>query len=344
MRTAVPGAALTLLAAFLLAAAGPARALEDDAAAADRSAYVAPLRVRNTFPVAQLYGLPRALGAELIEAGSEWTLTLDHASNFTSDFSSGNAAFFDGETSVFSLAWRRPLREAFEIGVELPYVVHSGGFLDGVIEGFHGLTGLPNGGRQRAPSGRIDYLVRLRGRNLVDFQDSRRELGDLRAWLGYQLREGERDALALRVQLKAPTGDVQNLSGSGGTDLSIALEYARRDLLADVPLSLSLMGGAVRLGDSDLPGWAQEGAALFGHVGLQYRLGPRLALLAQLDGHGDLLDTAVPQVAEWALQGTLGGRWWFSPKLWLELGVAEDLRSQTSSDVVFQLALGVRGR
>jgi len=302
----------------------------------------APLRVRNTLPTSQLYGLPRALGAEMQRRGTEVTFAVDLGSNFTSDFDPEASAFFDGETTVFSLGLRAPLGRRMEWGLEIPYVLHSGGFLDGFLETFHDFTGLSDGGRDRAPKNRLDYLVAYRGTDYADFRDRQHHLGDVRGWLGYQLHRSAARALGVRAQVKLPTGRVKDLSGSNGTDGTLWLEYSDRALLASIGLSLSLMGGVVVLGDGDLAPEAQKGYALLGHLGLQYAITKRVTLLAQVDTHSQLVDTGVPQATNGAVQGTLGGRWSISPKYWVDLGVVEDLRPQTSSDVVFQFLMGAR--
>ncbi len=313
------------------------------AVAADELAVeAAPLRVRNILPPAQMYGLPRALGAAMVDGGTELTLTIDHGSNFTADFEQDAGAFFDGETTVLSVGLRGPLRERMEWGVEIPYVVHSGGFLDGLLETFHDLTGLSDGGRDHAPKNRLDYLVTYQGTDYARFTDSRHHLGDVRGWLGYQLHRSAARTLGVRAQLKLPTGRVRDLSGSEGTDGALWLEYNDRAVLAGLGLSLSLMAGMVRLGNGDLAPRAQKDMALVGHLGLQYGLTQRVVLHAQVDTHSRLLDTGVPQVADGAIQGTLGGRWLIASKYWLDLGVVEDLRPQSASDVVFQVLVGGR--
>jgi len=336
---------LKVLAAALSAAASVAALvlLELSAAADEHLApEAAPLAVRNTLPVAQLYGLPRALGAAMQRQGTEVTFGVDLGSNFTSDFEPDAGAFFDGETTVFSLGVRAPLGRRMEWGLEIPYVLHSSGFLDGFLETFHDVTGLSDGGREKAPKNRLDYLVTYRGTDYARFKKHQHHLGDVRGWLGFQLHQSAARTLGVRAQLKLPTGRVKDLSGSDGTDGALWLEYSDRALLASLGLSLSLMGGVVILGDGDLAPDAQKDYAMVGHLGLQYGVTRRVTLLAQVDAHSQLLDTGVPQVANGAVQGTLGGRWSISPKYWMDLGVIEDLRPQTSSDVVFQFLMGAR--
>lgn len=303
-----------------------------------------PLAVRNVLPTAQLYGLPRPLGAAMARH-TELSLSVDHASNFSAAAADGVTVAFDGETTVLGLTLRGPLAAAggrMEWGVEVPWVIHSSGFLDGFIDGFHDLTGFPDGGRGEAPRNRLEYLVAYPGATAVRVDDAANHVGDLRSWIGYQLVRSTARTLGLRAQLKLPTGRVADLSGSEGADVALWLEYADRSLLGRYRLSLSVMGGLVLLGEGELAAPAQQDLVPVGHLGLQFLLSPRVRLHAQIDAHGDLLDSGVAQAAEAAVQGTLGGRWLFSPHGWLSFAVIEDLRADSAPDVVFQLALGRR--
>ncbi len=46
--------------------------------------------------------------------------------------------------------------------------------------------------------------------------------------------------------------------------------------------------------------------------------------------------------AQAGVQGSLGARFTVTPKFWVDVGLMEDLRSQSAPDIVFQLLLGVR--
>ncbi len=120
-----------------------------------------PLVVRNITPVAHLYGIPAALGSRIWRgedggsssafAGLEYSINLEHASSFTSVRTATSSVFFDGETTVANYSLRGTLANPFaassrgdaaepralEWGLALPLVLHSGGYLDNVIDEFH---------------------------------------------------------------------------------------------------------------------------------------------------------------------------------------------------------------
>jgi len=307
------------------------------AAAAD-----GPLRVRNVGPIVQMYGMPRMVGARTMAAGIELTFNVEAANNFQSDDRSGTFAFFDGESYITSYRMRGGWREALEWGVEIPYVAHTGGALDGLVDEFHELFGLPDGGRSLAPRGRLDYLVRADGVVYADFDDSVQSLGDVRGFLGYQVFDGSAQAFALRGQLKAPTGKVKDLSGSEGWDLSAWGEYQYDMVAAGRTVSLTASAGVSYLGEGELLPDDQVRWLWFGHLGLQIPLHARVTFLAQLDGHTDVLDSGNPLVADGGVLSTLGGRISITERLWLDLAVIEDLDNESAADVAFQILLGTR--
>ncbi len=305
-----------------------------------------PLRVRNLMPVAQLYGLPRPLGADLSQPGTRVDLALEVANNFTDKTRAADTAVHDGETYLTTLSVSRALgaQQRFEIGVEVPYLSHTDGHLDGFIDGFHDLFGFPDAGRSDAPRNVLDHQVVVAGVTYADFQRPKGHLGDVRAWFGYQGLRGAERSLALRGMVKFPTGSVDTLTGSEATDFAIWVEYADSRLLRALGLETSLMAGAVLLGDGELAPAAQRDVAGFFHFGLQLPLGKRLRLHGQLDAHTELLDSPLRQIGGSALQGTLGGRIQLGQRFWLDLGVVENLTTKSAPDVTFQVVLGGRFR
>ena len=61
-----------------------------------------------------------------------------------------------------------------------------------------------------------------------------------------------------------------------------------------------------------------------------------------MDLHSELIDSGVAQATGAVLLGTLGGRVHITDRLWLDLGVTEDLAGSAGSDVAFLISL--RGR
>lgn len=301
-----------------------------------------PLAVRNLSPVVQLYGMPRMSGSRVLNDQTQFSINIEAANNFQSENRLGTFVFFDGETLVTSARVRSSLGRGFEWGFEIPYVAHTGGALDGVVDEFHEVFGLPDGERSLAPRGRLDYLIRSNGVVYADFNDSVKSLGDVRGFLGYQVFDTPNHALAVRTQIKLPTGRVDDLSGSEGTDVSLWGEYEYDVYSKILDFKLTLSGGVSYLGEGKLIPEDQVSWLGFGHVGLQIPIHPRVALIAQVDAHTDVLDTGNPLIADGGLLGTIGGRVGLGELWWLDLAIIEDLENESASDVVFQFLFGAR--
>ena len=300
-----------------------------------------PLGVRNVSPVVQLYGIPRMTGARVAKADWDVSFNVEIGNNFQSERGDTAIAFFDGETYVNSFRARRGFANHWEWGVEIPWVVHAPGSLDGLIDEFHELFGLPDAGRSSAPRGRLDYFVADNEMIYADFDNSRRGLGDARAYVGWSLIDQPGTAFVVRSMIKLPTGKVDKLTGSEAMDIALWGEYERHFRVAGKRLRLSLGGGVARLGEGNMMPEQQEDWVHFGHLGVQIPIHPRVELHAQLDAHSRVLDTGNPVLADGGLLGTLGGRVGVTQRLWLDLAVIEDLAAESASDVVFQILLGM---
>ena len=62
----------------------------------------------------------------------------------------------------------------------------------------------------------------------------------------------------------------------------------------------------------------------------------------QADAQGAAFDVDSPILGRETLLGTLGGRVRLRDRLWLDLGVVEDLYSDSAPDVIFHLSIGNR--
>ena len=297
------------------------------------------LELRNTSPLAQIFGIPAMRGARA--EGWRLRFDVDAANSFTGGFNSSEFVFLDGETSTFSYTVKRGFLDRWEGGLEIPWVVHSGGRFDGLIDEFHDLFGLPDGGRPFAERGLTDYFVQVDGVLEVDVNSKTSDLGDIRGWLGYGIYETPDRSLVSRLHLKLPTGRARNLSGSGAVDVALGIDYVDEALLSIVGVQLSLGAGLTFIGKGDLLRDRREALVPYGHIGLRRQVGRmnRLGLLAQLDAHGALFDAELSHLGEPVLQGTLGFQFDFTPKSRIELALIEDLSGAAAADVIFKLSV-----
>jgi uncharacterized protein DUF3187 len=143
----------------------------------------------------------------------------------------GQTAFIlDGETLRISLGLQVGVTPRFEVDVEVPFLDHSGGFLDSTIDSYHARFDLPDGGRTAFASdlfragyvgdGEVVYYDRApSGPGMGDIVISGRTIlaraGRTMPWIGASL------------SLKLPTGSSSRLQGSGDWDLGACLRLSK---------------------------------------------------------------------------------------------------------------------
>jgi hypothetical protein len=304
------------------------------------SADILPFSTRNLSPLAQIYGLPGADDPLILPHGRKaFRLTADLANHFARHRRAGEDIILDGETFRATALLRSGCPSGWEWSMEIPYLAHGGGGLDSFIEGWHDLLGISQGGRDRAPRGRLLYRYVRNGTEEFNFTDSSHGLGDIRLAGGRQVlyREGGRGTLAIRASLKLPTGSSSRFLGSGSTDL--ALWGTARRTSPEGRLAIFGAAGVLGMTKGDILPDQQRRLAGFGTLGGGWAPWERVILKVQLDGHTALYRrSGLPELGE-AVLLTMGGTIVFTERTTLDLAVVEDLVVGASPDVVFHLSL-----
>ena len=307
------------------------------------SSEVTPFRSFNQSPLVQIHGLPAIGTARVLkEHNGDFSLDLQIANSFTSATNSNEQLMLDGETRRLTLAARLGLANGYECGFELPYLSHSGGFLDNTIERWHSAFGLPDGGRPDSPQNLINYRYTRAGVDLVHVAQSTSGVGDARITGAMQLSNApSRRDMALRGSLKLPTGDTAGLHGSGSTDLALWLSTAPGPRAGESWSGYG-GGGVLYMNKSDVMPDQQRRLVAFGSIGLGLPLAPSLTAIAQLDAHSPFYGgSEFRQISGYAVQGQLGLSWEFMPKKYVVASFSEDLVVNASPDVVFNLSLSL---
>jgi hypothetical protein len=286
----------------------------------------------NQGALARNFALP-ALGAgEVLATGaSQPRMTLDLTNDYLLAAAGSEEILFDGESERLALQYRRGVGDGFEWGVEVPLLHVGGGFMDSFIENWHDWFGLPNGGRELAGRDRYEYRYRRHGATVFNFTQTGTSLGDVLLLGGWQWREG----VALRAELKLPTGDEDQLTGGnpGGA------------LWADAALPLGdALDGFVSAGLSvnaraNLLEGQQKLVVPIGGAGLTWHALNDLDLGVQVDAHGPLYsDSELDALTRPGVQLVFGGAW-HRDTTRLDVGVQEDIVTQSSPDFSIHLAL-----
>jgi len=308
---------------------------------------IVPFQSSNQSPLIRNFGLPAIGSASVVPAGRfEGTFTTDVTSNSTSDISLTDAIMLDGETYRFNLSARYGIAPGFQIGIDIPYLANSGGFLDGFIEGFHDAFGLPQGIRKSSPRNRLLYQYTRNGITRILVNDGSNGIGDIRLSGAWQLHQGDSAAplaVALHASIKLPTGNSNRLFGSGSTDFALWLTASDDCQLPLGHLTVYASAGGMALTDGDVLEDQQRNLAGFGSLGFGWSPLQWLALKVQADAHTSFYTgSSLKQVNSGSVQLVSGGTIGFSEKTFLDVGISEDVWVDTAPDVVFHLALRSR--
>jgi Protein of unknown function (DUF3187) len=144
----------------------------------------------------------------------------------------GRTAFvLDSETLRAVLDFRLGVAPRLELGLEIPLLMHGGGFLDSAIDGYHRRFDLPDGGRTGFARDR--FVAGYVGDGEEVFFDQApggAGLGDvvLTGRTSLLAAKGRPPAVAAAVTVKLPTGSASSLRGSGSTDYGASLLATQR--------------------------------------------------------------------------------------------------------------------
>jgi uncharacterized protein DUF3187 len=143
----------------------------------------------------------------------------------------GTSFIMDGETLRGVVDLGIGLGGRFELGAEVPFLLHTSGFLDAPIASYHDRFGFPDGGRNAFARDR--YVAGYVGQGeeiFIDRPPGGIRPGDLvlngRAAL---LRShGRLPDISAGLSVKLPTGEASRLDGSGRADYGVSLQITRR--------------------------------------------------------------------------------------------------------------------
>jgi hypothetical protein len=309
---------------------------------------IEPFRTNNRSPLVQIFGLPAETSATLVAAGRwQGSLTQDIANSYSVSNTATEQILLDGELYRWTLAARYGITDNFELGLELPFVLQGGGFLDGFIIDWHSFWGLPQGGRDTAPKNRLNYRYTKNGVQQLAMNHSSGGVGDISLLAGYKLFEQQtgtdHDSLVIRTQLKLPTGDSSRLLGSGSVDLALFLSGSMNRSTEWGTLGIFGSAGAMFASDGDILKDQRENLAGFGAAGLGWSPADWISFKLQCNLNTPLYaSSSLPELGQVAALLTIGGTLKFPGNYLLDIGVGEDIAVKTAPDVNVHLGLSKR--
>jgi hypothetical protein len=145
---------MTFCFAALLLATGPAAAVE----------LAGPFQVKNQFPIFLAADQPYL---ELAAPADSFSLSLSHSSIFVMEDSAAWSAHLDLELTELNVRYRRTVPGGLELGVDLPFLRATTGFLDRPLAWYHRVFGFSDYNRSSRPDNAFLYELRRDGMPVI---------------------------------------------------------------------------------------------------------------------------------------------------------------------------------
>ncbi len=190
-----------------------------------------PITIRNQMPLYLFYLQMAPDKAKVVER-NKFLINADYTvSNITvSAFTPATSLYtvdIDLEVERITLDFRYGIYDNLEIGLEIPYIALCQGYLDDLVESVEdGIGARTPRSRERQGSNEFDYSFRYNSKYLIRQKTSTHGIGDIVLNAKYQLLKESKwlwPNISLRGALKFPTGEKDDLLGSGETDYGVGL-------------------------------------------------------------------------------------------------------------------------
>lgn len=302
--------------------------------------------LRNQNPFLQIFGLPPFQSAKLVPPGSlDYFVSFDIVNHAESGASPLEGIEIDGESYFLALSLRRGWKDRFEIGLDVPMVAHTGGFLDGAIEDWHDLLGLSNS-KRRGADDQIAIRYARAGVTRYELNSNSFDLGDIQLSAAVPLRKGGDDNpsdLSLRGSIKLPTGSAEDLSGSGAMDISLGVYASGSHVLWRRELDVSGFAGALLLGDGDILSDIQRSFVPYAGVAASWWATERFGISAQLQVEGAYFDSELDELGGSSAQLAVGFDYRMPEQgTSLHLAITEDIAADKTTTPDFGVHFSVR--
>ncbi len=289
-----------------------------------------------------VFGLPAP--ASRVVQNIEWQFSLEHSNQFAGGSAQDETLEIDGESSLFNIRHKQRLSECWQAEVNVPLIAHDGGIFDRAIDDFHQFFGTPDANRDATDFDRLTFQYSDANGETHNIDTPQSGIGDVQLTVQRALGcfatadSTEAESIA-RLGIKLPTGDPDELRGSGEVDLFADWQSGIRTLRNRWYGAVSI--GALYLGEAeDFPD--QKRAAVYGSLGTQFVINYQWRLIAQLDAHSAFYNSALRELRDPAINLAVGFRYLAGKSYSLELSISEDIAVDTTPDIVARLALSYR--
>ncbi|MDH5764957.1 MAG: DUF3187 family protein [Gammaproteobacteria bacterium] len=300
---------------------------------------IVPFATHNQNPLISIYGLPVPTSADLLPLNeSALQLTSNFSNTINNESTTSEILFIDIETHNLNLIYDIAFRKNMMLRLHIPFIKHYEGFMDKWIDDYHDMLNLPDGIRPAFPRDQVAIYYELNGTALINMQQPESGLGDISLQMAFQAVAENNFSLSYWAGIKLPTGDHKKLTGSGHMDFNFWIASSKQ--LND-SLSIYTNAGMILIQDSYILKPVQKDRVAFLTTGLQYQATEKIQLKAQLDNHSAFYKSATRFLGS-VTQLTFGGSILFKHDSELDIAVAEDVKTNASPDVNFNLTWRLR--
>jgi hypothetical protein len=290
-----------------------------------------PLQVRNQFPILLPLAPPYLESAEV---QSRFITGLSHSSVFVMETSPTWVVNMDLEVTELDLRFKNKVTSSTELGLDIPVIRPTEGFLDRPLAWFHEVLGTDDYGRSERPHNEFLYQVDYQGQPVIKPVNGRCGLGDLRVTMKQQFRAAS-PVISIMADVEVPTGDAKTGYGNGSYDFGIAL-------LADFDLGERYRGTANLgfLSPGDLKGYQiiPLRNVVFTGLGVEAAWWERFHAVAQVMVQSSSYPNTGIRKVDWpGILLIIGGRYAFDRST-MEFSLTEDPNTANAADFTLNVA------
>jgi hypothetical protein len=247
---------------------------------------------------------------------------------------------FDVETYAFTVNYYKQILENTAVMLFVPYYYHGGGFLDPLIQGYHGLFpsgpgGLPNGGREFSSDKQI-HIQYEKNNGGPDINSSIYGFGDPSVYVKYTFFS-DSFGLAMLAGIKPLIGHKVFIN-SNTTDTGVTLnaDYRRHSLyfFSMTGVSYFMGKGYYKQVFSQNKDYIIPFAA-----GIGWNVTPTLALITQFYCHTSLFNTGVGRIDLPTVCNSYGLRWLAGRGCIVQFSFIQDSITLATTDISFNVRM-----
>jgi hypothetical protein len=289
-----------------------------------------PLQVKNQFPLFLSLDPPFLESSPVRDSVS---VSVSHSSVYVTESSQFWTVNMDLELTELAVRLKKKIGGRSEIGLDVPFLRPTEGFLDRPLESFHDTLNTGDYGRHERPYNTFLYEVLRQGRPVILPEAGKAGVGDVRLTLKREVSDGL-PLVSIMGSLELPTGDAKGGYGNGSYDASLAV-------LVDIEFGKSYRGygnaGAVFPGALKGYETVPMRTCYYGGFGVEAAWWERFSVIVQtLVATSPYPDTGIRQVDWPGILLVVGGRYSFGSSS-LEFSLTEDPDTAGAPDFILNV-------